>query len=254
MRLASFPTRRTENEHRGGTAAIAPAMLLLGALALLVGTLASCAVVTAPQAPGAMNVSIELQYFQQGNTHVSIGFTDAKLNPVEFVSGETVACDNQFLRYDAAHYVGDVPKQPATGAYTVTYTPAAGATSAAGGVSPISIVAPVISAPVVVTAPQSGATVPIPSTAPLVISYQPSTVDNTKINALIADGRGHFTFTLPEVETGAISASADNFTQFQGGLGTITVSRETINNPGGTPFRSVDVHFKNITQVAIVWQ
>ena len=34
----------------------------------------------------------------------------------------------------------------------------------------------------------------------------------------------------------------------------LAIVRETINNPGGTPYRSVDVHFKNITQVAIVWQ
>jgi hypothetical protein len=226
---------------------------LAASLALL-AWLAGCAVVTAPQASGAMNVNIEIQYFTQGNSHIMVGFSDAKLNPVEFVSGETVACNGQFLRYDAGNYIGDVPKQPASGQYTITYTPAAGAATATGSASPISVAVAVVDAPVVVTAPQSGATVPIPTSSPLLISYQPSAIANTRINALAADGRAHFTFTLPEVESGTIAMPADNFTTFQGGPGTLTVARETTNSPGGTPFRSVSTHFKNITQVAIVWQ
>jgi hypothetical protein len=237
---------------RSGWNAAAAGLLI--ALGLLGGALAGCAVVTAPQAPGAMNVSIEIQYFQQGNSHISVGFSDAKLNPVEFVSGETVACNGQFLRYSAGHYIGDVPKQPDTGAYTITYTPARGTGSAAGDVSPISIAVKVVNAPVAVTAPQPGATVLIPATAPLRISYQPIALDNTRINAIAADGRGHLTFTLPEVESGAIAMSADNFTQFQGGPGVLTITRETTDHPIGAPFRSVDTHFKNVTQVAIVWQ
>jgi len=228
--------------------------ILLIVLGLVSSAVSGCELVTAPQAPSAMNVSIELQYFKEGQTHVSIGFSDARLNPIEFVSGETVACNDHNLRYEATHYIGDVPKQPDTGAYTITYTPARSATPAAGGDTPIAVTVKVVPAPVTVTAPASGASVPIPTSAPFLITYQPSTVDNTKINALVADGRGHFTFTLPEVETGTISVPADNFTQFQGGPGTLTVARETTSNPGGTPFRSVDVHFKNITQVAIVWQ
>lgn len=231
--------------------------MLLGSLGLL-ACLAGCAVVTAPQAPGAMNVNIEIQYFQQGNSHITVGFSDAKLNPVEFVSGETVACNNQFLRYSLGSYIGDVPKQPAGGEYTITYTPASGAPSAAGhgtlSAAPISIQIKVIDAPVVVTAPQSGATVPIPSSAPLLITYQPATVGNTRISALAADGRGHWTVTLPDVESGTISMPADNFTTFQGGPGVLTVARDTTNSPGGTPFRSVTTHFKNIAQVPVVWQ
>jgi hypothetical protein len=246
-------TVRVTTRAQRGALRIMGALLLI-ALGLVSSAIGGCALVTAPQAASAMNVSIELQYFKEGKTHVSIGFSDAKLNPIEFVSGETVACNDQFLRYEAAHYIGDVPKQPDTGAYTITYTPARNATPAAGGDNPISVTVKVVPAPVTVTAPASGATVPIPTSAPLLILYQPSTVANTKINALVADGRGHFTFTLPQVETGTISIPFDNFTQFQGGPGTLTVARETTNKPGGTPFRSVDVHFKNITQVAIVWQ
>jgi hypothetical protein len=238
----------------GSIGRIMAGAILVVAVGLLSSALTGCAVVTAPQAPGAMNVNIEVQYFKDGQTHVSAGFSDAKLNPVEFVSGETVACNNQFLRYSAGSYIGDVPKQPDTGTYTFTYTPSRGATSATGSADPISVAVKVVSAPVSVTTPQSGATVPIPTSAPLAITYQPSTLANTRISALAADGRGHFTFTLPEVENGTISMPADNFTQFQGGPGVLTVSRETTNSPGGTPFRSVTLHFKNITQVAIVWQ
>jgi hypothetical protein len=234
--------------HRSGSLVLA-AVALFALLAA--GVLAGCATVTAPQAPGAMNVSIEIQYFQQGNSHISVGFSDAKLNPIEFVSGETVACNNQFLRYDSNHYIGDVAKQPATGAYTITYTPARGAAS---GDTPISVTVKVVNAPVAVTSPQSGATVPIPTSAPLAILYQRSSVANTAIGALATDGRAHLAIAWPGIETGTISMTADNFTTFQGGPGMLTISRETTNHPSGTPFRSVDTHFKNITQVPVVWQ
>src|SRR5262249_48145229 len=246
--------RRRHLGHSRHNGHIVAGTLLLGALGLLSSGLAACAVVTVPQTSTAMRVDIEIQYFQEGKTHISVGFSDAKLNPIEFVSGETVACNHQFLRYSAAHYIGDVPKQPDTGAYTITYPPSGGATSATSSVEPISVTVKVVQAPVTVTFPESGARVPIPTSAPLTIAYQPSAVDNTRINALAADGRGHLTFTLPEVETGTIGMPADNFTQFQGGPGLLTVSRETTNSPGGTPFRSVTTHFKNITQVVIVWQ
>src|SRR5262245_40381291 len=99
--------------HRSGRRIMG--VLLLIALGVVSSAISGCALVTAPQASSAMNVSIEIQHFKVGKTHVSIGFSDAKLNPIEFVSGETVACDGQFLRYEAAHYIGDVPKQPDTG-------------------------------------------------------------------------------------------------------------------------------------------
>jgi hypothetical protein len=228
-------------------------------LALALAWLAACAVVTAPQSPASMNVSIEIQYFQQGKTQVFVGFTTAKLDPVEFVSGETVACNGQFLRYDAGRYTGDVAKQPDTGEYTITYTPANSASSAtptSGGTSgrPVSSTVKVVAAPVTVTAPQPGAVIPIPTSAPLLIQYQPSTLASTHINALATDGRGHLTFTLPETESGTIAMPADNFTTFQGGPGTLSVVRETINKLSGTPFLSAETHFKNITQVQITWQ
>jgi hypothetical protein len=228
-------------------------------LALASAWLAGCAVVTAPQAPSSMNISIEIQYFQQGNSHVSVGFSTAKLDPIEFVSGETVACNGQFLRYDAGHYIGDVAKQPYTGAYTITYTPANTATSATPAATgatngPISLTVKVVAALVIVTAPQPNAIVPIPKSAPLLIRYQPTTLDSTHINALANDGRAHLTFTLPETESGTIAMPEDNFTEFQGGPGMLTITRETVNKMGGTPFLSAETHFKNITQVPITWQ
>lgn len=236
-----------------------PVALLALAAVVCMG-LASCTVITKPQAPGAMNVNDEIQYFKDGQTHISVGFTDAKLNPIEFVSGETVACNGVFLRYSVGHYIGDVPKQPDTGTYTLTYTPAQSAQSSSATpttepvAGPISIAVKVVPAPVVVTQPTSGAPVAIPSSAPLTIQYQPATLANTSVSAFAADGRGHWTFTLPQAESGAIAMPADNFANFAGGPGTLTITRETVSYPSDTGFRAVEAHFKNITQVPVTWQ
>lgn len=236
----------------------------LGLLGLLCTVLAGCQVITTPQPPGAMNVSYEIQYFKDGQTHISVGFTDVKLNPVEFVSGETVACNGQFLRYSVGHYIGDVPKQPSTGEYTLTYTPSASASATAntttaggtnsGSASPLSITVKVVDATVVITQPSTGAAVPIPTSGPLTIQYQPVTLPETNISALASDARGHFTFTLPQSESGAIAMPADNFSSFGGGPGTLTLTRETVAHPIDTGFRAVDTHFKNISQEPITWQ
>ncbi len=102
--------------------------------------LASCQVITQPLAADAMNVHYEIQYFQQGQTHISVGFTDAKLNPVEFTQGQTVQCNGTYLRYSAGSYIGDISKQPSTGAYTLTYTPSSTSTSTSGGgSSPVTV-------------------------------------------------------------------------------------------------------------------
>src|SRR5260221_6457432 len=66
--------------------------IFLIVLGFVSSAISGCELVTAPQAASAMNVSIELQYFKEGKTHVSIGFSDARLKPIEFVSCETVAC------------------------------------------------------------------------------------------------------------------------------------------------------------------
>ncbi len=88
-----------------------------------------------------------------------------------------------------------------------------------------------MNATVVVTQPASGATVPIPTTAPLTIQYQPAPLPDTTISALASDAREHFTFTLPQTESGAIAMAADNFSSFQGGPGTLTITRETVAYP-----------------------
>lgn len=248
--------RRTSNARMHGRAfaEIAGILLLAG---LLCAVLAGCQVITTPLAPDAMNVSYEIQYYKDGQTHISVGFTDAKLNPVEFVAGQTVACNGEFLRYSAGHYIGDVSKQPNTGAYTLTYTPTASATATAtssGSSSPLSITVKVVDATVAIAQPASGATVPIPTSGPLTIQYQPVTLADTNISALASDARGHFTFTLPQPESGAIALPADNFASFAGGPGTLTLTRETVDHPAGTGFRAVDTHFKNITQEPITWQ
>lgn len=254
--------RRAPDSAARGRRAYVQLVGWLLALGLVCTGLASCTVITSPQTPGAMNVNFEIQDFKDGQTHISVGFTDAKLNPIEFVSGETVACNGKFLRYSVGHYIGDVPKQADSGTYTLTYTPAQASqgatptiTSGSGSSSgPISIAVKVISAPVVVTQPTSGATVPIPTSAPLSIQYQPVTLANTNVSALATDGRGHLTFTLPQAESGAIAMPADNFANFAGGPGTLTITRETVAYPTDTGFRAVETHFKNITQVPILWQ
>jgi uncharacterized membrane protein len=221
----------------------AAALALAG---LLLATLAACKVVTQPQASGAMNVSIEVQRFVQGQTHVVVHFATPGGNTIEFVSGETVACNGAFLRYELGSYTGDVPREGDGGTYTVVYTPAPASTG------PVSIAVAVVPATVNVSQPAPGASVPL--NAPLNVIYQPSQLANTSINAIVADGRAHFDFTWPGGETGTLGIPSDKLSGLQAGPGTLTVVRETQAYPSGTPFYSVVVHFKNITQIAVTWE
>jgi hypothetical protein len=229
----------------------------LALVALSLALLSACKVVTQPQAPSAMDVTVEIQRFVQGQTHVVVHFGTPGGNVVEFVSGETVACNGVFLRYALGSYIDDVPRESDDGTYTVTYTPAAGAASAtasamSASTGPITIAVKVVPAAVEVTTPAPGATVPL-NTA-LNLTYKPSPLANTTINAVVADGRAHFDFTWPGGETGTLGIPADKLSGLQAGPGAITVIRETMVYPSGTPFHSVDVHFKNITQVPVTWQ
>lgn len=234
------------------------AALALVALSLaLIATLAACKVVTQPQAPGAMDVSVEIQRFVQGQTHVVVHFGTPGGDVVEFVSGETIACNGVFLRYALGSYIGDVPRESDDGTYTLTYTPTpAGAAATPGAASsdtsPITIAVKVVPAAVNVLQPAPDASVPL--NAPLDLTYQPSRLTNTTISAIVADGRAHFDFTWPGGETGTLGIPQDKLSGLQAGPGTITVVRETLVYPSGTAFHSITVHFKNITQVPVMWQ
>lgn len=246
-RFAAFPGGR----RRFGALALSLALLAPPALA-------SCTTVTTQQSPGAMDLSIKIKYYQQGATPVEAHFSTTDGNTVEFVSGETVACNGQFLAYesnpveqlfDYGSYVGEAPIQPAGGAYTFTYTPAQGKGS------PISIPVQVVNAPVDVTSPANGATVSLPTGSDsMTIQYVPSSLANTQILAILVDSRGKATFTLPEPEHGTINVSASQLAGFQPGPGTIYVVRVTTNMPGGTPFHQVRVEYDNITIRQVMWQ
>lgn len=242
---------------RIGLAAVSCA---LAVAALLAG---GCKVVTARQAPSAMKVSIEIQAFAQGQTHVTLRFATQANDTVEFVSGETVACDGVFLRYALGFYVGDVPKQPAGGSYTITYTPVAGSaagtpqgsTSAgSGSPGPLTLTVPVVDAPVTVTQPASGATVPIPTGAPLVVQYTPVRLASTSIMVVANDSRLHLAAALPQAESGSYSIGADQFSDFQAGPGLVSVTRITDEAVAAGGFGGVTAKFKNVTQVPVVWQ
>jgi hypothetical protein len=203
-----------------------------------------------------MNVSIEVQRFVQGQTHVVVHFATASGDTIEFVSGETVACNGAFLRYELGSYTGDVPREGDGGAYAFVYTPAAGAVGTPGASSasagPVSIAVAVVPAVVNVSQPAPGASVPL--NAPLNVIYQPSQLANTAINAVVADGRAHFDFTWPGGETGTLGIPSDKLSGLQAGPGTLTVVRDTRLYPSGTPFHSISVEFKNITQIPVTWE
>jgi hypothetical protein len=217
--------------------------------ALALAALAGCKVVTQPQTPGAMDVSIEVQRYAQGGSHIVVHFGTANYDTVEFVAGETVTCNGVFLRYSLGSYIGDVPRQDDSGTYTITYTPAAGTPGASAG--PVTVAAAVVPAAVAVSQPTSGASVPI--NAPLTVTYQPTQLANTSINAVVADARANFDFTWPGGETGTLTIPTSTLSGLQAGPGTLTVVRETTTNPGGTAYHSVVVHFKNITQIPVTW-
>ena len=244
----------------GRRVGLAAVSCVLALAALLAG---GCKVVTARQSLSAMKVSIEIQDFSQGQSHVTLRFATQSNDTVEFVSGETVACDGVFLRYALGFYVGDVPKQPAGGSYTITYTPAAGSASGTPGSStsagasssaPITLTVPVVDAPVTVSQPASGATVAIPTSAPLVVRYTPVQLANTSIMVVANDSRLHFAAALPQAESGSYSIGADQFSDFQAGPGLVSVTRITDEAVSAGGFGGVTTQFKNVTQVPVAWQ
>lgn len=236
-----------------------PARLPLAVCALAVTLLwlAGCRTVTTPQAPSAMNLLIQVKDYRQGSTQVGMHFATLQNDTVEFVSGETAACNDTFLKYDSnpierlisyGSYVGEVPDAGANGTYTFAYTPAQGQGDR------IEIPVKVVNAPVRVTYPPNGATVPLPGNDLLSIRYDPSTLDHTTILAVLNDSRGKFTVTLPTRETGTLTVTHDQTQDFQPGPGLISLARVTTRTVSGTGFHQVNVEYDNITAVPVIWQ
>src|SRR5690348_5410910 len=210
-----------------------PAVFL--ALSLLAIAATGCATITTPQANANMNVEIRVKDFQQGTSQIIVRFADTNNNTVQFVSGETIACNDQFLRYDSGYverllglgaYVGDVPRVPAGGAYKFAYTPAR-ASATAPTPDPVIITVNIVNAPVHVTSPASGSAVPIPKSAPLTIRFNPVSLANTSILAVAVDSRAQVTFTLPQAETGTITIQPNQFSNFNPGPGQLSLVRVT---------------------------
>lgn len=232
--------------------------LLLAVCALILTALwlAGCRTVTTPQSSSAMNVLIQVKDYRQGSTQVGVHFATQQGDTIEFVSGETVACNDTFLKYDSnpierlisyGSYVGEVSDVGANGKYTFAYTPAQGGDR-------ISIPVQVVNAPVHVTSPTSGASVPLPGNDPLVIHYDSSSLDHTTILAVLNDSRGKYTVTLPTRETGALTVKHDQTQDFQPGPGLISLARVTTRTVSGTGFHQVTVEYDNITAVPVIWQ
>ncbi|HEY1388986.1 MAG TPA: hypothetical protein VGF38_10610 [Ktedonobacterales bacterium] len=238
-------------------------LTLLPLLAALMGlTLSGCVTVTDVLAPSALRVSIDIKDYHQGTTQVAIHFADHSLNTVEFIHGETVTCNGVFLKYDSGYYarmlgygayIGDVPLQPAGGAYIFVYTPAS--TSAGGDSgSPIKISVAVVHAPLTVTEPANGATIPIPSSGSFMARYTPSGVAHSIVVGSASDSRAHTALSLALSDTGSTRFNAADFKDFAPGAGILSLSRITSSKPGGTPFAAVDANYENITSVSVTWQ
>jgi hypothetical protein len=237
-----------------------PAVFL--ALSLLAIAATGCATITTPQANANMNVEIRVKDFQQGTSQIIVRFADTHNNTVQFVSGETIACNDQFLRYDSGYverllglgaYVGDVARIPAGGAYKFAYTPAR-ASATAPIPDPVVVSVNVVNAPVHVTSPTSGSAVPIPKSAPLTIHYDPSSLANTTILAVAVDSRAQVTFTLPQRESGAITMQPDQFNNFNPGPGVLSLVRVTEIKQGNGPFNKLTINYENISQFPVTWQ
>jgi len=249
--LRCAPSRRSRSS--------SPSRLLLAISLLALATLwlAGCRTVTTPQAPSAINLLIQVKDYRQGTTHVGMHFATQQNDTIEFVSGETAACNNTFLKYDSSpleqlisygSYVGEVPDVGAGGIYTFAYAPAQ------GGGDRIKIPVKAVHAPVHATYPASGATVPLPGDDPLIIRYDPSTLDHTAILAVLNDSRGKFTLTLPARETGTLTITHDQTQDFQPGPGLISLARVTTRTVAGTAFHQVTVEYDNITSVPVTWR
>jgi hypothetical protein len=232
------------------------------ALSLLAIAAVGCATITTPQANANMNVEIRIKDFQQGTTEVVVRFADTRNNTVQFVSGETIACNDQFLRYDSGYverllglgaYVGEAPRVPVGGAYKFAYTPAR-ASATAPVPDPVVVSVNVVNAPVHVTSPATGSAVPIPKTAPLTIHHDPVSLANTTILAVAVDSRAQATFTLPQRETGTITMQPDQFSKFNPGPGTLSLVRVTAVSHGNAPFNKLTINYENISQFPVTWQ
>jgi hypothetical protein len=236
--------------------------MIVISLSLLTLAAAGCATITTPQANANLNVEIRIKDFQQGTSQIITRFADIHNNTVQFVSGETIACNDQFLRYDSGYverllglgaYVGDVLRVPAGGAYRFAYTPAR-ASATAPAPDPVVIPVNVVNAPVRATAPASGSTVPIPKSAPLTIRFDPVGLGNTSILAIAVDSRAQVTFTLPQGETGTISMQPNQFTSFNPGPGTLSLVRVTNVAHANAPFNKLTINYENISQFPVTWQ
>ena len=237
-----------------------PAVFL--ALSLLPIAATGCATITTPQANANLNVEIRIKDYQQGTSQIIVRFADTRNNTVQFVSGETIACNDQFLRYDSGYverllglgaYVGDAPRVPAGSAYKFAYTPAR-ASATAPTPDPVNISVNVVNAPVHVTSPTSGGAVPIPKSAPLTIRFDPVSLANTTILAVAVDSRAQVTFTLPQRETGTITMQPDQFTNFNPGPGQLSLVRVTNVSQGSAPFNKLTINYENISQFPVTWQ
>jgi hypothetical protein len=231
-------------------------------LSLLAIAATGCATITTPQANANLNVEIRVKDFQQGASQIIVRFADTRNNTVQFVSGETIVCNDQFLRYDSGYverllglgaYVGDVPRVPAGGAYKFVYTPAR-ASATVPAPDPAAISVNVVNAPVHVISPASGSAVPIPRSAPLTIHYDPVSLANTTILAVAVDSRAQVTFTLPQRETGTITMQPDQFTNFNPGPGVLSLVRVTTVSQGNAPFNKLTINYENISQFPVTWQ
>ncbi len=229
--------------------------LVLVSLGLYIAISGCGMTVTAPQTPGNMNVAIQIQDYHVGTSPIAVHFATLANDTIEFVSGETVDCDGNFLKYESnplqqllayGSYVGEVQRQSDNGTYTITYTPAKS--------SAISIAVPVVAAAVQISQPTDGSTVAIPQNAPLVITYTPTKLANTTILAIAVDERNTVTATLPTSETGTLSIPASQFNKFQPGPGSLSLVRITTSYPGGSPFHQVKVDYQNVTRLQITWQ
>lgn len=231
-------------------------------LGLLTLAAAGCATITTPQANASLTVEIRIKDFQQGTSQIITRFADTRNNTVQFASGETIACNGHFLRYDSGYverllgpgaYVGDVPRVPAGGVYTFAYTPAR-ASATAPVPDPVVISVNVVNAPVRVISPASGGAVPIPKSAPLAIRFDPVSLANTSILAVAVDSRGQVTFTLPQSESGTILMQPDQFKSFNPGPGQLSLVRVTDIAHPNAPFNKVAIHYENISQFPVTWQ
>jgi hypothetical protein len=231
-------------------------------LSLLALAASGCATITTPQANANLTVEIRIKDFQQGTSQIITRFADTRNNTVQFVSGETIACNDQFLRYDSGYverllglgaYVGDVPRVSAGGVYKFSYT-AARASATAPVPDPVVISVNVVNAPVRVISPGSGSEVPIPKSAPLTIRFDPISLANTSILAVAVDSRGQVTFTLPQSESGTILMQSDQFKSFNPGPGQLSLVRVTDVAHPNAPFNKVAIHYENISQFPVTWQ